>query len=428
MHILTLGLNHRTAPVQLREKLAFPESSLQTALPRLTGEYGLAEAAILSTCNRSEIYVASDNADGLSEARRFLNEVHGVDVAQLQPHFYELSNEGAATHLFGVACGIDSMVIGESQILKQVRDALELAQRNGSARIVLNELFQRSLRVGKRARSETDIGRGRLSISTAAVELASQIFESLEDRRGMLVGAGEMGELTAQYLMDAGIGALLVANRTRSRADELATRFGAQAIEFIDLQARLAEVDVVITSTAASGFVVTKEMVRGVMKARMGRPLIFIDIAVPRDVEPEVRVLDNVFVFDIDNLEQVVAVHREEREREISNVQSIIQTELGGFLTWFNALSTGPLIRALRQHSQQLQETELRRWQSKLEQLTPEEREAVIGLLRGYGNKLLHDPLVQIREFANSEDGYLHLDTVRRLFSLDQFDLDGDET
>jgi len=160
----------------------------------------------------------------------------------------------------------------------------------------------------------------------------------------------------------------------------------------------------------------------------MGRPLIFIDIAVPRDIEADVRRLDNVFVFDIDNLEQVVAVHREQREHEISMVQSIIQTELRGFLNWFNALSTGPLIRALRQHAQQLQETELRRWQSKLEQLTPEERKAVIGLLRGYGNKLLHDPLVQIREFANSEEGYLHLDTVRRLFALDQFDLDGDET
>ena len=428
MHILTLGLNHRTAPVQLREKLAFPESSLRTALPRLIGEYGLAEAAILSTCNRSEIYVASEGEDGLSEARRFLNEVQGVDVAQLQPHFYELSNEGAATHLFSVACGIDSMVIGESQILKQVRDALELAQRNGSARIVLNELFQRSLRVGKRARSETDIGRGRLSISTAAVELANQIFDSLEDRRGMLVGAGEMGELTAQYLMDAGIGALLIANRTRSRADEIATRFGAEAIEFTDLQARLAEVDVVIASTASTDLIITEEMVRGVMKVRMGRPLIFIDIAVPRDIEADVRRLDNVFVFDIDNLEQVVAVHREQREHEISMVQSIIQTELRGFLNWFNALSTGPLIRALRQHAQQLQETELRRWQSKLEQLTPEERKAVIGLLRGYGNKLLHDPLVQIREFANSEEGYLHLDTVRRLFALDQFDLDGDET
>ena len=427
MRILTLGLNHRTAPLQLREKLTFPESSLQTVLPRLTGEYGLAEAAILSTCNRSEIYVATDDDNGLSEARRFLNEVHGIDVSQLGPHFYELSNEGAATHLFSVACGIDSMVIGESQILKQVRDALELAQRNGSARIVLNELFQRALRVGKRARSETDIGRGRLSISTAAVELANQIFETLEDRRGMLIGAGEMGELTARYLVDAGIGSLLVANRTRARADEIAVRFGAKAIDFSDLGVRLAEVDVVVASTAAAEFIITEEVVRNVMKARLGLPLIFIDIAVPRDVQPAVRGLDNVFVFDIDDLEQVVAVHRDEREIEISMVQSIIQTELRGFLNWFNALSTGPLIRALQRRTQQLQETELRRWRSKLERLTPEDREAVIGILRGYSNKLLHDPLVQIRDFANSENGYLHLDTVRRLFDLNQFDPDEDE-
>ena len=252
MHILTLGLNHRTTPVQLREQLAFPESLLQAALPRLVGEYGLAEAAILSTCNRSEIYVASDAENGLSKARQFLTEVRGIDLSQFEPHFYEFSNEDAVTHLFSVACGIDSMVIGESQILGQVRDALELARQNDSAHIVLNELFQRSLRVGKRARSETDIGRGHLSISTAAVELANQIFENLKDRRGILVGTGEMGELIAQYLIDASIQSLTVTNRTHSRAQELAVRLGAEAIEFEHLAKHLESADIAITATASS--------------------------------------------------------------------------------------------------------------------------------------------------------------------------------
>ena len=427
MHILPLGVNHRTTPVQLREQLAFPESLLQAALPRLVGEYGLAEAAILSTCNRSEIYVASHAENGLSKARQFLTEVRGVDLSELEPHFYAFSNEDAATHLFSVACGIDSMVIGESQILGQVRDALELARQNDSAHIVLNELFQRSLRVGKRARSETDIGRGHLSISTAAVELANQIFENLKDRRSILVGTGEMGELIAQYLIDASIQSLTVTNRTHSRAQELAVRLGAEAIEFEHLAKHLESADIAITATASSECVVTTEMVRQVMKARLGRPLVLIDIAVPRDVEPDIRSLDNVFLFDIDSLEQVVAANREEREHEISVVRGIIQTELNDFLNWFNALSTGPLIQALKQRSNELQEKELARWQSKLDRLSTEEKEMIVGILRGYSNKLLHDPLVCIREFANSEDGYLQLDTVRKLFHLEGFDREGDD-
>lgn len=421
MHILTLGINHRTAPVEIRERLAFPESDQPAALTRLVGDYGLHEAAILSTCNRSELYLAADGDGdrGLTAVRRFLAECQGVDVAALSPHLYQLNDADAAVHLFRVASGIDSLVVGESQILGQVRRALETAQQNGSAHLLLNELFQRSLRVGKRARAETDIGRGRLSISTAAVELAGQVFENLTGCCALLVGAGQMGALTAQYLTESGVERLLVSSRTSTRAQALASRLGGEAVPFGELAAQLAAVDIVISATAAAEYVIRPADLRRAMAQRRGRPLFLIDIAVPRDIDPAARTIDNVFLFDVDNLEQVVAANRQEREGEIRCVQAIIDGELKEFLHWFNALGTGPLIRALRRRAARLQEQELTRWAAQLSPLDAAERQLVEGILRGYANKLLHDPLVQIREFANDDEGCVRLDTVRRLFRLD---------
>jgi len=419
MRILTLGLNHHTAPVEVREKLAFPENDQPQALLRLLEDYGLSEAAILSTCNRSELYMAGDDERGFEQAQKFLADTRDVDAKQLQKHFYTLSGADAATHLFRVACGVDSLVLGESQILKQVRTALDMAQRNGSARLLLNELFQRSLRTGKRARSETDIGRGHLSVSTAAVELASQVFDQLENCHVLLLGAGEMSELTAQYLVDAEVASLRVANRTFSRAEELARRFSGEAVDFEALAQHLAATDIVISSTSAPGFVVLPSMLAQAMKARRGRPLFLIDIAVPRDVDPAVRQIDNVFLFDMDDLQQVVASNKKGREREIAKVQLIIEDELRDFLHWFNALGAGPLIRDLRQCAADLQQVELERWSAKLNLLSDADRKLVENVLRGYANKLLHAPLVQVREFANADDGYIRLDTVRKLFGLE---------
>ena len=419
MHILTLGLNHRTAPVEIREKLAAAATARENALTQLTERCGLCEAALLSTCNRWEIYAASDSSKSLEDALRFLTEAQGIDTGRLKPHLYEFSDEDAVQHLFAVACGIDSLVIGESQILKQVRDALEMAQQNGSARLLLNEIFQRSLRVGKRARTETDIGRGRLSIGTAAVELASQIFDSFDSRSALLIGTGKMGELTAQYLVDSGIGRLYVTNRTPGRAMALAKCFSGEAVNFADLAIKLQEVDVVISSTAAPDFVIPADMMRQTMRRRRSRPLFLIDIAVPRDIDPQVRNLDNVFLFDIDDLKQVVDSNRSEREGEVLNVQQLIREEIQDFTRWFHALSTGPLVKALRQRAEVLRQAELDRWMAKFSHLSEQDLKSVEGILRGYGNKLLHDPLVRIREFANDEDGYIRLDTVQRLFNLD---------
>jgi glutamyl-tRNA reductase len=426
MHLLTLGLNHTTAPVEVRERLAFAEGDQPDSLRRLRENYGLAEAAILSTCNRSEIYAASEEThfDGV---QAYLSEHHALELVHIEPCLYRHTDAEAATHLFRVASGIDSLVIGESQILKQVREALEMSQSTGSARLVINEVFQRALHVGKRARSETDIGRGRLSVATAAVELAGQIFDRLEDRRALLLGAGEMMELTAQYLVEANLTQFTVANRTVERAQDLASRFDGDALSLDDLEHRLTDADIVIASTAAPDFVITESAVRSAMSGRRGRPLFLIDIAVPRDIDPAIRDVDNVFLFDIDDLESVVAANRSEREDEILRVQSIVDEELNEFLHWFNSLSAAPLIKALRQRAADLQGDELGRWQGKLAHLSEDDRKLVETILRGYANKLLHQPLLQIRNLANREDGYVRLDTVRRLFHLDDT-VDDEET
>ena len=420
LQLITLGLNHKSAPVEIREKLAFAEPAQAAALARLKDQYGLCEAAILSTCNRSEIYVAAHDQSGLERTRRFLAEVQGLAMEELEPYFYKFAGSDAAQHLFSVACGIDSLVVGESQILKQVSDALKTAQQNGSAQLLINELFQRSLRVGKRARTETQIGRGRLSVSTAVVELANQIFDRLDDRQVLLLGAGEMGELTAQYLVQGGVGSCLVANRTLARATALAQRFGGRAIPFAEIAGQLEQVDIAIASTAAPGFVLEVEALRQVMRRRRGRPLFLVDIAVPRDIDPQIRQLDNVFLFDIDDLEQVVESNRQDREGEIATVRAIIEEELQAFVHWLNALGAGPLITGLRRRADHLRQVELERWQSKLAHLPEEDRRTVEALLRGFSNKLLHTPMEQIRQFANAEDGYRRLDTVNRLFQLEQ--------
>ena len=417
MHLLTFGLNHPTAPVEVRERLAFAEDDRPASLRRLRDGYGLAEAAILSTCNRSEIYAAG-NGPGLEAVRRFLAEERRVDVAALSSCTYEYLDGEAAAHLFRVAAGIDSLVIGESQILAQVRQSLETSQAAGSARLVINEVFQRALRVGKRARSETDIGRGHLSVSTAAVELAGQIFDDLSSHSALLLGAGEMIELTARYLLDTGLTRFVVANRTAANARRLARRFQGEAVSLEAVGERLLEADIVIAGTTAPGFVVDAGTVAAAMAGRRGRPLFLIDIAVPRDVDPEVRGLDNVFLFDIDDLESVVSSNRREREGEIRRVQAIVEEELAGFLHWLNSLGSGAVIRALQEQASGLRSTELDRWSARLGHLSEEDRALVERILRGYANKLLHQPLVQIRELSSGPDGHLHLDTVRRLFDL----------
>jgi len=428
VHILTLGLNHKTAPVEVRERLAFPPSTLETALQELARCDGLHEAAILSTCNRAEIYtVATHAGHGLETAQRFLGDFHHLRDEDFAPHLYRFLDADAARHLFRVACGADSLVVGESQILGQVRDALLAAQQSGTARLVLNELFQRALHVGKRARTETDIGRGALSVSSAAVELALQIFGALEGHRVLVLGAGEMSELTAQYLVDSGVRSVWVANRTHARAVQLAERFGGEAVPFDDFPQKMVETDIVISSTSAPHFIIEPTQLAGIMRQRRGRPLFLIDIAVPRDVDPAVRKMNNVFAYDMDDLEEVVASHRAERERELMKIEQLIEEEVRSLQRWLHALDAKPLICALQRQMEELRQAELEKWLRKLPHLSDQERQTIEALMRGFANKILHAPLVQIRQFATEPDGYLRLEAVRRVFNLDLDHQEGEE-
>jgi glutamyl-tRNA reductase len=420
VHILTVGINHKTAPVEVRERLAFPASSLGAALRALTHRDGLTEAAILSTCNRAEIYtVAVEPERGVAETCRFLSEFHDVCDADFKPHLYQFHNGDAARHLFSVACGLDSLVLGESQILGQVREAFTIAQQNGAARLLLDELFRRSLNVGKRARTETDIGKGALSVSSAAVELAKQMFGHLRGRSVLILGAGKMGELTARHLVDNGVATVWVANRTPSRAVQMAEKFGGTAVPYEQFLDQMVKADIVISSTSAPTFILNAENLAPVMRRRRGWPLFLIDIAVPRDVDPDVRRLDNVFMFDIDDLEHVVAENRAERGKEVRKVEVMIEAEARDFLHWLNSLGTKPLITALRQHTEELQQAEMEKWLRKMPHLSDRDRDLIQAMMRGFANKMLHDPLTHIREFASQSDGYLHLETVRRLYNLD---------
>jgi glutamyl-tRNA reductase len=420
VHILTVGINHQTAPVEIRERLAFSASSIGPALQALVCRKGLTEAVILSTCNRAEIYaVAAEPQQGLAETCFFLSEFHEVSDAAFRPHLYQFHDGDAARHLFRVACGLDSLVLGESQILGQVREAFTAAQQNGTARLLLDALFRRSLHVGKRARAETDIGRGALSVSSAAVELAKQMFGDLGRRSVLILGAGKMGELTAHCLMDSGVKQVWVANRTHSRAVQLAERFGGTAVPYEQFLEQMVQTDIVISSTGAPTFILGPDNLAPVMRRRRGRPLFLIDIAVPRDVDPQVRQIDNVFAFDIDDLEQVVAENRREREKEVRKVEAMVEAETQDFLRWFHSLGTKPLITALRRRAEELQAAEMNKWLRKMPHLSERDRDLIRAMMRGFANKMLHEPLTRIRELASHPDGYLHLDTVRQLYNLE---------
>lgn len=420
MHILTVGINHKTAPVEIRERLAFSVSAIGPALQALVRREGLTEAAILSTCNRAEIYtVAVEPRQGVAETCYFLSEFHEISDAAFRPHLYYFHDGDAARHLFSVACGLDSLVLGESQILGQVREAFTIARQHGTARLLLDALFRRSLHVGKRARAETDIGKGALSVGSAAVELARQVFGDLGRRSVLIVGAGKMGELTARHLMDSGAQQVWVANRTHSRAVQLAERFGGAAVPYEQFLEQMVQTDIVISSTGAPTFILGPDNLAPVMRRRRGRPLFLIDIAVPRDVDPQVRQLDNVFVFDIDDLEQVVAENRREREKEVRKVEAMVEAETQDFLCWFHSLGTKPLIQALRRRVEELQMAEMDKWLRKMPHLSERDQDLIRAMMRGFANKMLHGPLTRIRELASHPDGYLHLETVRQLYNLE---------
>jgi len=420
MHILATGVNHRTAPVEVRERLAFRDHNLPVALCELRSRSPVAEVAILSTCNRAELYTVSPEPE---QARRavvsFLGDFHEIDPRQVEPHLYQHTDEQAARHLFRVAAGLDSMVLGEGQILGQVRHAMQSASDAGTSLTFLNELFQRSLHIGKRARSETGIHRGAVSISSAAVDLAKSVFGELQGRKAMVIGAGEMSEQTLKHLMDAGVESVVVANRTFQRAVALAEQYHGEAVTFDEFPKLMVEADIVISSSAAPHPIVTVDKLKPQLGNRRGRPLFLVDIAVPRDIETAVGQLPNVYLFDIDDLQGVADKYRAERAKEVDKVEGLVEHEIHRFMNWMGGRGALPLVKDLRQQVEAVRDAECEKFLRKMPELEPREQELVRQMMHSFANKMLHSPTTEIRKRAGGQDEADYVETVRRLFGLD---------
>ena len=417
MRLLLVGTSYQRAPVELRELLAYDRDLRRQALERLAADG--TEAAVLSTCNRTEVYAVDPEPEALEErVYGELSSLSGLAHSELAPALYTVADEAAAVHLFRVAAGLDSMVPGEAQILGQVREAYHAARETRTAGPILHRLFRQALRVGKRVRTETAIGENPASVSSAAAELAERVFEGLAGRRILLLGAGKTADLTAANLISRGVADIVVANRSRERAVALARRFDGRAVGLDAVEEELDRADVVVASTSSQGLVLAAEQVERAMKRRRGRPVFFIDIAVPRDLDPGINDLEGCYLYDIDDLERVVAESVAGRREEAVRAEAIVSEEADGFRAWQLSLDVVPAIAALRARAESIRRAELERAEGRLASLSPSQRRAVEALTSQIVAKLLHQPTVRMKEAAAAADGVLYADAVRHLFGL----------
>ena len=417
--LFVAGLSHRTAPIAVREQLVVDEDKLREILAGLVGRGTCAEVMILSTCNRIEVYgIAEVAGEARTAAFRQMAAQRGVDLSIIEPLLYAKDGAEAVQHAFRVASSLDSMVLGEPQILGQVKDAFALAQSARTVGPVLHSLMSQAFAVAKRVRSDTEVGRHAVSVAFAAVELARKIFDGLEGRSVLLVGAGEMGELAARHLQDVGTLPLYVTNRTASRAQELARDLAGTAVPFADLFGVMGQVDIVITSTAASAPIVTTREVMAILPARRGRPLFFIDIAVPRNVEAAVNELDDVFVYDVDDLRSVVEANLRERQREAQRAETLVEREVEKFSERLRSLEVVPTIVSLREKLEEIRRAELARALARLPGANEATRQALEALSQGIVNKVLHAPTVKLRDSSKSGHGHRWIEVISELFGL----------
>ena len=419
--LLALGVSHKTAPVALRERLALPEGRAAGFLSDLVMGPAVREAVAISTCNRTELYmVTGDPVEAESAALGLLARQADMPPTELLGRLYALRDDEAVRHLFSVAAGLDSMIVGEAEVQGQVKRAYELALVEGVTGPISNRLFRDALAAGKRVRTETAIGRSRVSVSTVAVDLARAALGELGSRRVLIVGAGENGELTAQALHQRGAETVFVANRRYDRAIGLAQRFGGIAIRFDDMPAQLAEADIVVTCTSSPHQILGRDELALVLEQREGRPLLAIDIAVPRDIEPSVRDLPGLTLYDMDDLQREVARNISVREAEATRGRSIIDDEAARFARWLGSLDVVPTIAALRERGEQIVQQVLRENESRWVALSDEDRERVELLARAVVSRLLHEPTLRLKDaHADSSDAYVRLQAVRELFGLE---------
>ncbi len=419
MHLFLLGVSHHSAPVDLRERLDFCRRGIPEALDGLAKAPSILEGIILSTCNRSEIYtMCKDPAHSREALTTFMSSFHDVPESELTPHLYGRVDVDASRHLFRVAAGLDSLVVGESQILGQIKDAYAIASEHGYTGALLNRLFHWSFAVGKRVRSETGLGEGAVSVSYAAISLARKIFGGLRDRRALLVGAGEMAELTATHLQTQQLHRIGIANRTPAHATALAAKVNGVAIPWEDITTELSSSDIVVTATGSSAPMVTRAHVETAMKPRRDRPLFIIDIGLPRDVEPSAGEIEQVFLYNIDDLRTIVQENLARRQSQVDLAELMVNEEVDRFESWVRSRAAIPTVVALRQRFEAIRQSELERLEPRLASLPPTAREHIDDITRLLVEKLLSNPTEQLKSVTNQETIAAYSDALSALFKL----------
>lgn len=419
MHLLLLGVSHRTAPIELRERLDFSSRDVGAAIESLAARSSAAESVVLSTCNRSEIYAAGDDpVRAREDLVSFLSDYHQLPRAAFLPHLFAHDDVAAARHLFRVAAGLDSLVVGEPQILGQLKSAFQVASERHRTGPLLNKAFHWAFGVGKRVRSETALGEGAVSISFAAVSLARKIFGRLEGRRVLVVGAGEISALTAQHLRGQGVAEIVITSRTAAHAEELAAAVGGRAVPWDRLRQAMGHADIVLTATGSQKPIIVREDVETVLGRRRAEPLFIIDVAVPRDVDPAVSEIEQVFLYNVDDLQGIVQDNLARRSAEIRRAESIVDEELSRFAAWQRSRRAIPTVVALRQRFEDVRVSELQRLDGRLSGLPPEARARIDEVTRLIVEKLLLEPTEQLKSLPDTETQAAYTEAINRVFKL----------
>ncbi|MBW2567904.1 MAG: glutamyl-tRNA reductase [Deltaproteobacteria bacterium] len=421
LDIVLLGLNHKTAPVELRECIAFSKDESAVAMETLQKYPAISEIVVISTCNRVEVLITTENMPKAVDAvKTYIAEVKNLPVSQFEESFYIHKSNMAVQHIFRVASSLDSMIVGEPQILGQIKEAYAAATNKKTAGVILNRLMHKTFFVAKRVRTETGIGDNAVSISYAAIELGRKIFGSLEGKNVLLIGAGEMAELAVEHLIRNRIGSIFVANRTFKRGVDLARHFNGKAIRLEEIPEHLKFVDIIISSTGSPGFIIKRDQVKGVMRKRRNRPIFFIDIAVPRDIDPEINKVANSYVYDIDDLKEIIDENIEERKQESLKGERIIEESAITFQQWHESLDVVPTIVALRNKFDAIAKAELTKTMQSLKHLSDDDCQAIYKMTNGLINKILHDPTISLKKNGCQGNKSIYLDITRKLFKLDE--------
>lgn len=421
MHVMVMSLNYRTAPVELREKLAFKEEQVGDAMIALNQEKSILENVIVSTCNRTELYVVADQLHtGRYYVKRFVSNWFSVDLDEVKNHVEIYEDQKAIQHLFRVSAGLDSMVLGETQILGQVKNSFQIAQENEASGLIFNQLFKQAITAAKRGHRETEIGEHAVSISYAAVELSKTIFGALNNQHVVILGAGKMGELAVQNLHGSGVNRVTVINRTYSKAQELANRFNGEAEPLEKFESVLEDADILITSAGTEDYVLGKAQMANLLKKRNGKPIFLVDIAVPRNLDPAINELDGVFLYDIDDLQGIVDQNLSERQKAAAKIEEMIDTELDEFEEWLTTLGVVPIISALRKKALTIQEQTMASIERKMPDLTAREKKVLNKHTKSIINQMLKEPILQAKEMAGEEHADDMLKLFIRIFGIDE--------